>query len=187
MLVRRIKERNVIMLKDIQLEMFKKFVPYLRGALWWAQDDLIKDRNPQFNQREDRVGHPLLSVSKKEVTSRLGVVPMLVGTSGEKMREKDKMRCVMVVGMTKKDPEHRTYFGSIVQPGMYEVQDLMDGVKSVSTEFRLKDREKNTNEYECYRESWHHVRIMVPNIDKQKVSPDEMIALDKWCTVHGFN
>ena len=32
------------MKKDIQLEMFKKFVPYLRGALWWAQNDLIKDR-----------------------------------------------------------------------------------------------------------------------------------------------
>jgi hypothetical protein len=39
MLDRRIKERNVIMLKDIQLEMFKKLVPYLRGALWWAKND----------------------------------------------------------------------------------------------------------------------------------------------------
>jgi hypothetical protein len=175
------------MQNDKQFEMFKKLVPYLRGALWWARNDLIKHRQPEFNQNDEHVGHPLLSVSKKEVASRFGVVPMLVGTTGGSMSVGRKLKCIMVVGMTKKDPEHRTYFGSIVQPGMYEVQDLMDGVKSVSTEFRLKDREKNTNEYECYRESWHHVRIMVPNIDKQKVSPDEMIALDKWCTVHGFN
>ena len=173
------------MKKDIQLEMFKKLVPYLRGALWWAQDDLIKDRNPQFNRREDRVGHPLLSVSKKEVTSRFGVVPMLVGTTGGSMSVERKLKCVMVVGMTKKDPKHRTYFGSIVQPGMYGVQDLMDGVKPVSTEFCLQYRKKNAKEYECYRASWHHVRAMVPNIDKPRVSTDEMNVLDKWCVAHG--
>lgn len=180
-------KRGVIMLKEIRFEMFKKLVPYLRGALWWAQDDLIKDRNPQFNERKDRVGHPLLSISKKELTNRFGAVPMLVGTSGDKMGMVSKSRCVAVVGLTKQDSTHRTYFGSIVEPGLYEVQDLMDGVKPVSTKFCLKDRKENEKEYECYREAWHHSRTMVPNVDKPRVSVGEMSALDKWCTLHGLN
>jgi len=66
-------------------EAFKKMVPYLRGALWWAQNDLIKDRQREFNQEDDRIGHPLLSISRREVEGRFDVVPMLVGTSGAKM------------------------------------------------------------------------------------------------------
>ena len=94
------------MKKDIQLEMFKKLVPYLRGALWWAQNDLIKDRQFEFNQSDDRIEHPLLSVSTKEVTSRFGVVPMLVGTSGETMKAWEKSKCITVTGLTRRNPAH---------------------------------------------------------------------------------
>lgn len=58
------------MKNDKQFEMFKKLVPYLRGALWWARNDLIKFRQPEFNQNDNRIAHPLLSVNKQEVANR---------------------------------------------------------------------------------------------------------------------
>ena len=113
--------------KDRTFEAFQQCVPYLRGALWWARNSLIKDRHPTFNQNDDRNGHPLLSVSLRELRDRFDCVPMLVGTSGQKMRENQKKLCVMVRGMTRRDRAHETYFGSIVAPGLYAFADLLTG------------------------------------------------------------
>ena len=176
------------MKKDIQLEMFKKLVPYLRGALWWAQNDLIKDRQSEFNQSDDRIGHPLLSVSTKEVTSRFGVVPMLVGTSGETMKAWEKSKCITVTGLTRRNPAHCTYFGSIVLPGRYEVQDLMDGVRAKQTNKFVSyrgGRERKKDEQGFFqREEWHRIRTMLPNPDKPMVTAEERQTLDKWCAAH---
>lgn len=176
------------MQNDKQFEVFKKLVPYLRGALWWARNDLIKFRQPEFNQNDNRIAHPLLSVNKKEVANRFDAVPMLVGTSGMGISDAQKSQCVLVSGMTKKDSEHKTYFGSIVQPGMYEVQELMEGVKpSSNVEFVSFSgvRKRKSDEIGYLKvDKWYHSRSMILNIDKPMLVGDEKLALEKWCKEH---
>ena len=176
------------MQNDKKLEMFKKLVPYLRGALWWARNELIKYRQPAFNQKDNRVAHPLLSVKKTEVNSRFGVVPMLVGTSGNSMSYIEKSRCILVTGMTKKEPAHKTYFGSIIQPGKYEVQELLEGVEpSHDVEFISFSggRKRKTDEAGYLRvDKWYCSRSMILNTDKPMVLGDEKLALEKWCKSH---
>ena len=41
--------------RDLTFEAFRQLVPYLRGALWWAHNDLIKERQKEFNQDDDHV------------------------------------------------------------------------------------------------------------------------------------
>ena len=164
--------------KDRTFEAFKQCVPYLRGALWWARNSLIKDRHPTFNQNDDRNGHPLLSVSLRELRDRFDCVPMLVGTSGQKMRENQKKRCVMVRGMTRRDRAHETYFGSIVAPGMYSFSDLLTGAES-----RKRYYDKHGKIVEGV-EGWQSWQTMIPNWDKAKVDDGEMLALNAWCDAH---
>ena len=175
---------------DRTFEAFKKLVPYLRGALWWAQNDLIKDRHPTFNQDDEHKGHPLLSVSKREVQGRFDVVPMLVGTSGTRMDFRKKLGCIMVEGMTKADPNHKTYFGSIVMPGRYSFEDLLTGVRqtkveSVGFDKHTVKRRKDEHGFVC-KEKWYDVRTMMPNWDKLMVSEIECCALNEWCKKHGI-
>ena len=169
-------------------EAFKRIVPYLRGALWWAHNDLIKDRHPEFNQDDDHKGHPLLSVSLREVTGRFDVVPMLVGTSGIKMDFVSRARCIMVEGMTKKDPTHKTFFGSIVMPGRYSFEDLLTGVKQTKSCAAGYDRhtvKHRKDDHGIIRKAeWYDVRTMIPNWDKLTVSDEERQALNNWCKVH---
>jgi len=42
-----------------RLEAFKKIVPHLRGALWWAANGIITERQPDFNQADAHLGHPV--------------------------------------------------------------------------------------------------------------------------------
>lgn len=173
---------------DKTFQAFKKIVPYLRGALWWAQNDLIKDRHPAFNQDDDHKGHPLLSVSKREVDGRFDVVPMLVGTSGTKMDFVSRARCIMVEGMTKKDPAHKTFFGSIVMPGRYSFEDLLTGIKQTkvyAVEYDRQTVKRREDEHGTLRkEEWYNERTMIPNWDKLTVSDEERRALNNWCKVH---
>lgn len=169
-------------------ESFKRIVPYLRGALWWAHNDLIKDRHPTFNQDDDHKGHPLLSVSLREVSGRFDIVPMLVGTSGTKMDFVRRARCIMVEGMTKKDPTHKTYFGSIVMPGRYSFEDLMTGVRQTRVDVVEYDRHaikhKNDERGKLCKDEWYNVQTMIPNWDKLTVSDEERRALNNWCKAH---
>ena len=175
---------------DRTFEAFKKLVPYLRGALWWAQNDLIKDQHPTFNQNDEHKGHPLLSVSQREVQGRFDVVPMLVGTSGMKMDFKKRLGCIMVEGMTKEDPTHKTYFGSIVMPGRYSFEDLLTGVRPTKVDAIGYD--KHTVKYHddehgfLRKNKWYAVRTMRPNQDKPMVSDTERRALNDWCKKHGI-
>lgn len=169
-------------------ETFKKIVPYLRGALWWAQNDLIKDRHPAFNQDDNRKGHPLLSVSLREVNGRFDAVPMLVGTSGARMDFISRARCVKVEGMTRKDPAHETFFGSIVMPGLYSFEDLLTGVRQTKVHAVGYDRHAIKHREEergiMRKDRWYNVRTMMPNWDKLTVSDEERRDLDKWCKAH---
>ena len=157
-------DTNVAM--NRQFELFRKVanLPHSRGALWWANNDLIKERNKMFNQNDTHEGHPLLSVSQQEPTQCFDTIPMLVGTTGKKMSYKTKQGCVCVVGMTKCDPTHETYFGSIIQPGRYGIDEILSS---------LKKRK-------------HQKWTMRPNKDKPMVSADEKRALDDWCEKHGL-
>lgn len=174
---------------DITFEAFKKLVPYLRGALWWAKNDLIKYEQQQFNQNDERIGHPLLSVRKTPAESRFDVVPMLVGTTGAKMNDNQRRKCVLVTGMTKIDPSHKTYFGSIVMPGSYSFEDLLEGATARKHEYSVKvnQRKKGNNDQESawiVRKKWHECRTMHPNEDKRMVSDSEMVELNRWCNMH---
>ena len=174
---------------DRRLEAFKKIVPYLRGALWWCSNDRIKERSQAFNQQDDHQGHPLLSLRKGEVTDRSDGVPMLVGTTGGWMGNSRKRRCIEIVGMTRNDPDHRTYFGSIVEPGMYSVYELMDGTVPKKGEhvFEMKKQLGTRRGEEKARLKWRPrfaCRTMFPNWDKPMADDDEMKMIDKFCIDH---
>ena len=175
---------------DLTFEAFKKLVRYLRGALWWGRDDLIKKVHSEFNQKDDRKGHPLLSVRKIPVESRFGVVPMLVGTSGTKMSQQERGSCVLVTGMTADDREHKTYFGSIITPGRYSFGDMLDGVRPQKGELVVKRIRKSglrrsDETAMIVRDHWYNYKTMIPNEDKPVISDEEMKALNEWCARHG--
>lgn len=175
---------------DRTFEAFKKLFPYLRGALWWARDDLIQEKQDQFRRRDDRIGHPLLSLRKDPVTERYDTIPMLLGTSkqGQTKGKMHQLDCVTVVGLTKADPKRETLFGTIVCPGQYEVSLLMeDAIKRDRISVRIFDSQRPGRHKEratMSRDPWHKSKRMHRNEDKPTVSDDEMKELEEWCARH---
>ena len=174
---------------DRRLEAFKRLVPHLRGSLWWGRNDEIKNRFPAFNQNDGRVGHPLLSLRKDEVLFRGDGVPMLFGTSGMTMSRHRRQCCIDVVGLTKNDPGHHTYFGSIIEPAVYSVDEMLEGVTPNADERRFVSRDRHVVNNGGERATlgcvpWHELRTMVPNLDKPVVSDDEMKMIDDFCVIH---
>ena len=165
--------------KDRVFDAFRQLVPYRRGALWWARNDLIKDRHPMFNQNDDKIGHPLLMISQHELCNRFEPVPMLVGTSGKKMCDYQKAKCVMVTGMTRKERDKKTYFGSIIQPGLYSFDD--DFLSQSKKPYYDKHGEVIDKDY---AEKWYNRQKMSPNKDKPMIDDNEMRALNNWCDAH---
>lgn len=171
------------------LEAFKKLVPHLRGALWWGADESIHEKQSLFVCREDREGHPLLSLRKAEVHSAGDVVPMLFGTSGGGLWGCERHRCIVVKGMTKKAPEKQTYFGSIVEPGLYAVDELVDSVlpKKGSISFVVKQRpvrRKGAELATMRHASQFEFHSLVPNWDKPVVDKAEMAMVECFCRAH---
>ena len=174
---------------DMAFEAFKQLIPHLRGALWWGCNDLIKSKQPQFNQNDEHIGHPLLSVRNAPVENRFDILPMLFGTSGTRMNDNERCGCVVVTGMTKSNLEHKTYFGSIVMPGSYSVSELMENVRRHKGDYTVQKSEKrqdrkNAEKGVILRSAWHQSRTMYPNEDKQTVSESEMKELNRWCNLH---
>ena len=162
-------------------------MPYQFGSLWWGRDDLIHDKQQQFVERDNRIGHPLLSVKRDELKSRLDTIPMLVGTSGTNLREEIRQNCVQVSGLTLKEPEHVTYFGSIVDPGLYGFADLLDGINHKEHSFRRPKKTKmDTPDNMPDRVPWYELRVMHPNQDKPFVNADERKNLESFCTCNGL-
>lgn len=171
--------------KDRTLNAFKKLVSYMRGALWWVRNDLLKERQRAFNQSDTHIGHPALSIKDCPVETRLDTVPMLMGTSGSNLTAYSKSQCVAVSGLTRKEPGHMVYFGSIVEPGLYSADELLDGV------IKKKDVVKQgKSEDGCggslVRKPWYECRVMVPNWDKTMVDAAERKQLDEFCARHGM-
>ncbi len=172
---------------DRQFEIMKRFVSYQFGSLWWGRDDLIHAAQPEFSEREDRIGHPLVSVKRDEMQDRMDIVPMLVGTSGTHLRNGIKARCVRIVGLEADDPEHVSFFGSIVEPGLYEFDDLLDGVSHKKHAYRRPEKQnRNASVVASEHVSWHELRVMQPNHHKPHVSEKERADLDAFCDEHGF-
>ncbi len=169
--------------KDMTLEAFKKLVPYMRGALWWVRNDLLKERQSTFNKYDQHIGHPGLSLRLVPVESRLDAVPMLMGTSGNSLTKQARNECVEVKGMTTREPDHKTYFGSIVEPGMYVAEELLDGVVEKDDVVEGRDRRGNKT---LVLKPWHECRVMLPNWNKPSVNATEMSALNDFCSKHGL-
>ena len=171
--------------KDRKLEAFKELCAYRRGALWWGRDDLIGAVQKDFFRREDRVGHPLLSVLNQPLEHRLDVIPMLMGTSGDKLREKTRRRCVSVRALTRKDPGHVCYFGSIIEPGGYPATALLDAVTPRKDDLQVV-RDGKTGEQTLFKSPWAEHHQMRPNADKPRLDDAEMKDLEAFCTRHAL-
>ena len=171
--------------RDCTLEAFKALVPYLRGALWWVRNDLLKKRQRTFNQKDEHKGHPALSVRNSPIGGRHEAVPMLMGTSGHSLRPEVRSDCVTVVGMTKGDPKHITYFGSIVEPGLYRVEELLEGVAK-KPGIEEASNAKVGKDWSLIRKAWYEIRSMCPNWDKPMVSAEERTQLNNFCMRHGL-
>lgn len=173
------------------LEAFKNLVPHLRGALWWGSDESIHEKHPAFVCREDREGHPLLSLRQAEVHSAGDVVPMLFGTSGDGLWDCERCRCIAIKGVSGKDAEKLTYFGSIVEPGRYTVDELLDAVlpKKGSITFVEKKesaRRKGAELATMRHASQYEFHSLVPNWGKLVVDKSEMPMIDRYCLDHNL-
>lgn len=144
------------------LEAFKKLVPHLRGSLWWGADEIIHEKQSTFVRREDREEHPLLSLLNEEVRSAGDVIPMLFGTSGGGLYPRERSLCIVITGMTRREPVKPTYFGSVVEPGLYEVSTMMDSVRP---------------------QKFAH-RRMHPNWDKARADAAELLEIERFCKAH---
>lgn len=174
--------------QDRTFEAFKLLVPHLRGSLWWGRNDLIKQREPSFNQKDERSGHPLLSLRNEELKSRMDAVPMLVGTSGSKMSAHRKHCCIEVVGMSRDTPRHITYFGSIIEPALYDAADMIDGVAVKKGERTVEPKAgapRDGCETGVQRiRNWHSFHRMTPNRDKPVVDACERAMIEDYCMIH---
>ena len=176
------------LLPDRELTALSILVDISFGALWWAADRLIKNKSPTFRLNDDRIGHPLVSVMREKLSSRFACVPMLLGTSGVKMPASAKAACVVVVGLTAKDPGHRTYFGSDIVPGLYGFDDLYDAIRAKKSNFRswwAKDQARGGHEH-MEPVAWYENHTMSPNHDKPRLDEDETRRLDGFCKLHNL-
>jgi len=174
--------------QDRTFEAFKRLVPHLRGSLWWGRNDLIKRNEPTFNQNDAKIGHPLLSLRNEELKSRRDAVPMLVGTSGNKMCAHNKRRCIEVAGMERATPRRITYFGSIVEPALYGVDEMIDGVsakKGERTVVPAPDALAKGRAAGMLRvRPWSGYHRMIPNRDKPVVDARERAMIEDYCLIH---
>ena len=170
---------------DKTLEAFKALIPYLRGSLWWVRNDLLKERQRTFNQNDQHIGHPALSVRCTPIGSRYEPMPMLMGTTGGSFSSKRLSECVKVLGLTAEEPEHACYFGTIVEPGVYSVQDLLDGV-TAKDDVEVSPSAKRGRPDALLKVAWHKVRAMYPNWHKPTVDVGERTALNNFCMNHGL-
>ena len=172
---------------DRQFDIIKRFVPYRFGSLWWGRDDLIHEAQPEFVERKDRIGHPLVSVKRDAMQDRMDIVPMLVGTSGTHLRNGIKAQCVRVIGLEADDPEHVCFFGFILEPGLYDFDDLLDGVRKKEHAFRRpakQDRQAPIVASEPV--PWHELCVMQLNHDKSRLDENEENDLERFCRERGF-
>lgn len=172
---------------DRQFKLMKMCAPIRFGSLWWGRDDLIHEKQPEFVQRADRIGHPLLSVKRDELKDRADMIPMLVGTSGRNLTKETKRECVAVRGIDPKDLGHVSFFGSIVAPGSYGFDDLLDGViRKKQAHRRPENKHRHSRIVASEPVPWYELHSMQPNHFKPHVDAEEEQNLNRFCQRHGF-
>ena len=184
-----VEDNDGNLVADRVLDAFKKIVPHLRGALWWSDNDVLKERQPEFNQADAHMGHPVLSLRKEEVRDKMDAVPMLVGTSGNSFSQHQRNCCIDVVGMTKGDPQRHTYFGSIVEPMMVSVSEMLAGVKPEKGEYGFTEKDRReVGRHDERARLWNVPRFkyrkLYPNWDKLIANESEMAMIDDYCLIH---
>ncbi|MGN1358834.1 MAG: hypothetical protein ACI4X9_00070 [Kiritimatiellia bacterium] len=147
--------------------MFRLTSDWVRGSLWWIGNELLKERQKEFNQRDNHVAHPGVSVADKPPEGLYDYVPMLFGTSARGYTPEKKAQCVEVKGLTRRAPDHRTYFGSIDKPGCYTPDEMLIGRHQTS---RLTTKARRS--------------VIWPNNEKPRVSPEELKRLERFCCEH---
>ena len=98
-----------------------------------------------------------------------------------------KRCCIDVMGMTKSDLAHHTFFGSIIEPAMMTVAELLNGVSPKKGEFRFEakqDAGPYGEQVRMRKKANFACRQMHPNWDKPVVSDDEMKMVDDFCLIH---
>lgn len=172
---------------DRVFDLAKQFVPYGFGSLWWGRDDLIHAAHPEFTMRENRIGHPLVSVKRGDLLGRSDAIPMLMGTSGKNLRRMVRAACVKVKGLTADDPDHISYFGSLFEPGLYGFDRLLDGVVRKANAFKKPAKHvKNSKIAASKPVPWYEMRTMHPNEYKPHVNEEERLKLEEFCEKHNI-
>jgi hypothetical protein len=133
------------------------------GAVWWVNEDILKERLPHYDQDSTREGHPCVSLRTGPARSLYDNVPMLFGTSGGQGP-------VVARGLTKGSPNYATSFGEIIQPARLTVWEYVG--RKRRSEDELESSTKDT--------SWR-VR---PNAWKPRFNDSEMAALEEWQASH---
>ena len=149
--------------------MFRLTSDWERGSLWWIGNNLLKERQKEFNPLDTHVAHPGVSVANKPPEGLYDYVPILFGTSARGTSDQRKAQLVKVTGLTHQDPDHSTYFGSIDRPGRYTPDEMLTGRHQTS---RLTTERRRS--------------VIWPNNEKPRVSPEELKRLERFCCEHSL-
>ena len=134
------------------------------GAVWWVNEQILKERLPHYDQDSTREGHPCVSLRAGLARSLYDNVPMLFGTSGNQGP-------VVARGLTKGSPKYATSFGQIIQPARLTVWEYVT----------RKRRSEDELESSIEDDTWWPVR---PNAWKPRFNDTEMAALEEWQASH---
>lgn len=92
------------------------------GTLWRVRENVWAEKIANYSS--NRKFHPGLSVNEAKAHEGREYVPLLHGTS------RHHGNCVVVLGFTKDEPEHRTYFGQI-RPAKIEASLFTSGATTL--------------------------------------------------------
>ena len=148
------------------------FRDFTIGTLWWAREELIRQNYSSWGYNADRQQHPLLSLLKTPPEDDLCFIPMLPGSTQTKSNNYVKRKgLILVTGLMKDDPNHRTVFGEVFEAtGGFTVQEFL---------YYDEDAAKNkpVGEFRDVRKVWS-------NVDKPKCSPKEMSVVEHYYQLH---
>lgn len=110
---------------------------YSKGTLWWVKDRLWKEAIPGFHRK--RIGHPALSLSRRQLTGLYGPVPMAIGLT-KAMRQGFSVK--NITNPTSPGVDRLTHFG-VLRPRRIRFNELgaADGVSPNDYKPRLDQGE----------------------------------------------
>jgi hypothetical protein len=128
------------------------------GTLWWIREDLWKERQTDYDQQSESIGHPGLSIRSAPPEGLYEIVPLLHGTT--------RYGPIAVAGLTRRQPLRTTYFGQLLFPAQIPV-----------TEFTRPAQDADPDELTG---PWYCRARTSPNLDKLRITSDEAEVLTAW-------